>query len=510
MSRLALLALSALGVGCSEFDLRNRPDGGNGSEPDILVDPPSLTFGELSTGQEEVLGFEVQNIGASTLNVSEVVIGSGLAFTILNPEPFDLEPGERATVDVVFSPTGADENYGQALVLSDDPDTPEAPVDLLGLGAVPELRITPGSYVFGDTFVPCGDEVELRLENVGSEDLVIDDFSYTSAGLLSLRADALRAELPLTLAPGASRAVVVEFTAATAGSDTGTLTVHSNDPRGQVTADQNGEGAWASEQTETFAEPTTPPVDVMMLIDQSGSMDDENTDDVEAGIPDLINELQALADWQMIQVTQQDGCANGGVLDASVPNAAQLLVNNAFNTSNHSLTEALLELADVALSKTAPGQCNAGFLRPGALLHIIAISDEPEQSGQGAQHWLDQYALYTGDPANVVVSAVVDLSNCGDGGDGYIQAANTSGGATLDICNASWGAQMSTLATEVLPGSRTYALSDLPDPASVVVTVNGAPANDITVSGSDVTVNDPPVGEGDEVEITYGVLASCD
>ena len=43
-------------------------------------------------------------------------------------------------------------------------------------------------------------------------------------------------------------------------------------------------------------------------------------------------------------------------------------------------TEALLTVAANALSKTTTTGCNAGFLRTEALLHVILVSDEPEQS----------------------------------------------------------------------------------------------------------------------------------
>lgn len=513
-SMLAIAALFA--TGCSEFNLSNKTGPDAGAVPDIFVDPPALTYGRLATGDEEIQTFTVQNIGAATLNVSDIVIGSGLAFTVLGPETvFDLEPSETMSVDVAFTPMGADENFGQVLVLSDDPDTPEAPVDLLGLGAVPELKITPDSYVFADTFIPCGAFVDLTLENVGSENLVISDLAYRSGGLLTLDDSALRPQLPVTLAPGETRQVRVNFQAVTAGSDTGMLEVTSNDPRGVVTADQNGEGAYADENTEVFTEPGIPSVDVMMLIDQSGSMESDNQDDITNGIPPFLAELQNVSDWQLLQVTDLDGCGNGGILTPTTPGADSLLINNAFPGvppfgGNYFLTESLLQLASLALEQMDPGECNAGFLRPGSLLHIIVMSDEPEQSGQSYLHWLGDYGSYVPSPDFVKVSAVVDINNnCGLGGAGYIEAANATGGAVLNICNSNWGSQLSNIASEVLAGIRTYNLAEPADPNTVVVTVNGTPTSDISVNGDSVTINSPPVGEGDVVEITYAVLAEC-
>ncbi|MEZ4238252.1 MAG: choice-of-anchor D domain-containing protein [Myxococcota bacterium] len=505
-------------VGCSDYNIKNDPDGAGGPAPDIVVDPGSLVYSELRSGEEEVQTFTVRNVGESTLNVSDIVIGSGLAFTVLGPEiEFDLEPEEETTVDVAFSPMGADDNYGQVLVLSDDPDTPEAPVDLLGYGAVPELQITPDSYVFGESLIPCGGEVELTLTNVGSEDLIISDWDYRSAGFLTLDDSMLRPELPITLAPNESRAMTVYFSPTDAGADTGILSVTSNDPRGVVEADQNGEGSFGDEETETFTQPGVVPVDVMMLIDHSGSMEGANTNDVETGIPAFVQELRQVADWQMIQVTREDGCANGGIMTPTTPNPEQLLIDHAWDAGGGGvlggyLTEALLELASDALDQTGPGQCNQGFLRPGALLHIITISDEPEQSGNSYVHWLGQYSNHVAGPEFVRVSAVVDVNNtCGDLGTGYIDAANATGGSLLNICNSNWGTQFGDIASEILDGIRTYNLSDPAIPGTIVVTVNGVPTTDFTYSaaGNSVTVNNPPIGDGDVVEVTYNVAGEC-
>jgi hypothetical protein len=261
---------------------------------------------------------------------------------------------------------------------------------------------------------------------------------------------------------------------------------------------------------ESFTEPGIPPVDVMLLVDNSCSMETDNMDDVRNGIPDFLAQLQLTSDWQLMEVTQQSGCANQGVLTSSTPNVEDILINNAFNASQHAYTEALLELSDIALSKTGPGQCNEGFLRPGALLHIIILSDEPEQSGKNADHWVTQLGTYAASPDYLKISGVLDVNHaCGEGAGVYSNAVDQTGGSKQNICNANWGANFGDIATEVLAGIRTYNLSDEADPGSVTVTVNGTPTNDFTVTGNDVTINNPPVGEGDLVEITYGVLAEC-
>ena len=502
-------------AGCSDYSIGDKGEGDGGPAPEIVVTPDSLLYGELSSGEEEIQEFTVKNVGGATLNVSNIVIGSGLAYTVLGPETeFDLEPEDEKTVDVAFTPMGADDNFGQVLVLSDDPITPEATVDLLGFGAVPELQITPDSYVFGDAVIPCGSEVELTLENIGTEELIIDDWEYRSNGLLTLADATLRAELPIRLAPGENRTMKVLFEPTTGGADTGVLEVSSNDPRGIVSADQNGEGSFIAENVEVFTQPGVVPVDVLMAIDHSCSMEQDNEDDVEDGIPAFVQELNQVADWELIQITREDGCLNGSIMTPSTPNPDSLLINNAWNTSgyDHDTTESLMMLAASALAQTGPGQCNEGFLRPGALLHLIFLSDEPERSGQTPDYWISEYESYVASPDLVKVSGIIDVNNtCGEGPAGYQEAVIATGGSLLNICNANWGAQFGEIASEVLAGIRTYNLAEPAVPETVVVTVNGTPTTDFDYSaaGNSVTVNSPAIGEGDVVEISYAVLADC-
>jgi hypothetical protein len=510
------LLAAALGtVACSDYNVSNNPGAFLGPHGVIEVDPGALQFGELRAGEEETQTFIVRNIGDALLEVSDVVIGSGLSFDVLGPETlFDLDPGEETTVEVRFSPMEANENYGQVLVLSDDPNQPEAPVDLLGLGSVPELRITPDNYTFTEALVPCGGSVALTLENVGREDLVITSFSYDSdLGLMALDDGGLATALPLTLTSGQAReGLTVTFAATTAGSDLGTLSVVSNDPRGTVTADQSGEGSYLEENAELFTEPGVPPVDVLMLIDNSCSMEEDNLSDVRLGMGPFVDTLEEVADWQLLQVTEQDGCGNEGVLDENTANVETILIDNAFSAAPTAalFTEQLLEHAATALSKTAPGACNEGFLRAGSLLHIIVISDEPEGSGTPYTSWLDDYETYVAGPDYLKVSAVVDLTGCGLGGTGYIGAANATGGTILDICTPDWGSDLSDIASEVLDGVRTYNLAEPAAPETVVVKVNGVVTTDIVVNGNtSVTINSPAIGEGDLVEIVYSVLAEC-
>lgn len=381
---------------------------------------------------------------------------------------------------------------------------------------VPQLEISPISHDFGTVDIPCADSVEITLSSVGEGDLTITELGYESGSLLSL--DSSGVQLPLTLAPGDSTTVTVNVDTVGPLTDFGTLSVTSDDPDGVKTAEQAAvaEGRLVM---DSFYEPGIVPVDILFLIDQSCSMQTLAEANIESGMPAFINTLQGVADWQLIQVTKGDACANGGILDSTTPNAAQLLADNAFNVLLDGLySEQLLKHAEKALSLTDPGECNEGFLRQGASLHIIVASDEAEQSFQPWTHWLSEYETYVSNPDYVTVSGIInvnsdDVCSGGNGGspDGYIDIINATGGVALDICQPGWGNQLTDIAAAAVDGIRVYNLSEDAVPGTLTVLVNGVDATDWEFSDAtnSVTIFEPLIGEGDVVEIGYGVHAEC-
>lgn len=380
-----------------------------------------------------------------------------------------------------------------------------------------KLAIEPASHDFGSLVTPCTASREITLSSVGEGDLEITEVSYDAGGMLTL--DPGGVGLPLTLAPGESVTVTVNAVANGETTDYGTLSVKSNDPRGKQEALQSVTST-ASWVMDAFTEPGIPPVDVLFLIDQSCSMESLAEANIRSGMPAFITTLQSVADWQLIQVTKGDGCANGGIMDASTPNAATLLADNAFNVLIDGLySEQLLKHAEKALSLTDPGECNEGFLRPGASLHILIASDESEQSFQPYTHWLAEYETYVTHPDYVTVSGILnlysdDVCSGGNGGspDGYLEAVQATGGVALDICAPGWGGQLTDIATATVEGMRVYNLSQDAVPGTFTVLVNGVPATDWDFSdaANSVTIHAPPIGEGDIVEIGYGVYAACE
>jgi len=502
--------------GCSEFNFSSA-NGADGPVPNIRVEPLALSYGELATGEEEVQVFTVTNVGSEALHLSAVEVSSGLAFDVLTDlEGASLLTDEFMEVEVRFRPMVSYENLGQLLVVSDDPDEREVPVDLTGRGITPELEIDPPFYDFGDAVIPCPEEVSLALRNVGREPLEIHSLDYAGDQMVLHNENSL----PVTLEPGEEIGVSVTYEPIEEGGTLGTLSVDSTDPRGVLTGDQQGESGYEGTAVDGFEIPDDPPVDILFAVDQSCSMssDQEILGDAFSA---FINDVEKMTHgWQIGVVTIDNACFNEGVLDTSTPSLYSVFADAVQQTGGlfqNTLSESLLQLSAKATGKVDLGECNEGFLRDDALLHVIVVSDEREQSGDSegfAQELIDLKST----PELIKISAVVDVTgDCGDQGvnngpGGYLEAANVTGGLLLDICDAEWGERAPELAEMSLIGIGEYILSETPDEDTLEVYVDGALQTDgWTYNPSSNSVDlDATLDGGEFIEIFYRVLGECD
>ncbi len=501
---MSILALALFG--CSETGLSAKEPPANTEAPDIQLRPDALSMGPLATGQFDEKTFTVTNVGPAGLEVSDVRldVGEGV-FEVLDTDPFTLEPEESRDIRVRFTPLG-EVDYGLVIVASNDPDTPEAEVSLEGLGEVPALQLSPNSYYFPGV---CDDSMIVEMRNVGLADIVVTDISYTAGSELSLSHGL---SFPLTLAPDEFRDLTVDYVTGSSLSATGTIEVDSNDPRGIRTADQFVEGS-GELVTESYTVEANPSVDILFAVDKSGSMSGE-TRALGQAFSSFITEIDNVTDdWQIGMVAEDHGCFEGGIITANTPNYEQVFLdaaNRRFILGDTDLTEALLQLTDNALLETGPGGCNAGFVRGNSLLHVVVVSDEPEQSGQTWDYWLNRWQSQMSDPNLVMVSAVIDPSagNCGSEGTGYIEAANNTGGLILDVCNSNWGNYAQQLGQASVANLLTYLLSATPDEASIEVSVDGtAYENGWTYDPvRNAIVINVELPEGSEVTITYSSI----
>ena len=238
MRTTPLLALAALAAsGCSEYDLYGK-DGTNGEAgPNIVVTPQTLVWDTVAFGSSEVKSFTVTNEGNDDLEVQGALL-DGVGTFVVNSGalPLFLGPGESTDIEVAYIPDTSTEDTAVVDVLSNDPDSPEVPVELIASAGSPELQITPDVWDYGSLPLYCNSTLELTLSNVGTAPLEVSDIGgdsgdYTLDNLPTL---------PFTIQAGDSEVVDLTWLPSALGTSSNTVTVTSNDPFGDRSATQSG------------------------------------------------------------------------------------------------------------------------------------------------------------------------------------------------------------------------------------------------------------------------------
>ena len=522
-----LMMVGVLGLGCSEQKFHSIDDGDGSGGPQIQVDPSMLDFGRLREDETKTKSFVISSVGDANLTIDHVKFSGEVAgFTLLTEDlrGLVLPPGATQTVEVAYTPMGASE-YAQAIVTSDDADEDDVQkaVELVGEGSVPELNINPDPLDLGVTYVGCDNDNEVALENIGTDTLEIYEISHEGENIWMTGSPDISAESPIVLEPGESETVYFRFSPVGEVEEEGVLTVLSNEPMELREGYQLGDGQFAAEYEDTFEVPEDPPSDILFFVDQSCSMDDDQAR-LAANFSTFITELNTYSeDWQVIVANKDSGCnSSSGVLRPTQPDFItrfQYAVSDGSDGAfGYWYTEAGLTVASEAIEMTDAGECNNGFLRPDAMLHIIMVSDEPEQSPLDWSHYVDKVVAKKGSAANVKFSAIAGdypVSSCASAepGTGYYEAVTATGGIFLSICG-DWSdpSTLSMLAAASVQQS-AFELTASPVVDSVRVYVNG----NERLSGwyydgptNTVFFEEGIPDEGDIIRITYGGLAVCD
>lgn len=510
-----MMSFGLLGTACSDQGLANSTDNGASGRPAIEVTPGLLSYGELETGTAKAMTFRIRNVGTegSTLAVDEIEIISttGGGFTLLEgtDDNFGLGtgPGAEREITVMFTPAEPSQNIGQAIVHSNDESNPAAPVDLEGFGLMPRLFISPNPYDYGTVNVGCTRDQIFRLTNVGTETLTLTDLSGLGTGFEALEAP----YMPLMLDPAESAEVELRFHPTSEAAYDGNFVVDSNDPYGVQTAEYEGLGHVPTTVEDRWNLEEDPPVDILFYVDQSGSMNDDQ-EALALNFTEFIDNIERItSDWHVSVVTVDGGCANA-ILSPSDLNYVTSFTSAVSEGDETIYSEAGFTLVTQALNQTSRGECNEGFLRDASMLHVIMVSDEPEQSSTPWTMFVDDLHAVRADPGLVKMSAIAgDLpngcetpDNSAQAGVGYYEASVATRGVFLPFCS-SWGDEIDTLA-EASTSRPVFPLSSTPEVSTITVRVNGHVetrnwAYD-AVTNAVVFTSDYP-GSGDEVVIDY-------
>ena len=181
--------------------------------------------------------------------------------------------------------------------------------------------------------------------------------------------------------------------------------------------------------------------------------------------------------------------------------------------------EAGLAAAVEALALSGPGDPNAGFRRPDALLHVVFVSDADDQSeawlgdesgrrlprGPGRRGRRDRA---TGPRQRGDRTAALGLATSATGvaqaGQRYAEVAEASGGTQVSICEADFAPLLADLGQASLSYQARFALREAPDPGTVEVRIDAIEMSDgWSVDDMPSLVFDEAPPAGVIIEVSY-------
>ncbi|MCA9554139.1 MAG: choice-of-anchor D domain-containing protein [Myxococcales bacterium] len=485
--------------------------------------PAQLAFGYVQIPRTQGRAFEIRNVGSNDCLVTSAAleVGTDPEFTLPDGDVRSqiIGPGAAFTILVDYSPQTVGSHTGAVEFSISSNTNPFNRVPLSGTGADATLLIVPNEINFGTIGVGCATRARtVQIYNTGSTPAVINSIAQAAPANPAFIVSQLPAPLPsmpVTIPAGQSVEFAVAFRADQVSNYASAVEISGTFEGNPVTylVSLQGEGSLDATQEDRFEQLGTPKVDILFIVDFTGSMTEEQTS-LGANFQAFIQFAQAQnLDYHLGVTTTGTAEEAGRLMHADrirgnpfggpfanriVTAATQPDPETAFtyNLQGRPLTggapanEAGFYAAYQALTPPVLTGHNAGFLRQDALLSVIWVTDESEETSTdvGAPTGdLDFYVSFLRSIKGFrhtelfTASAIVGDAPSGCNGAGgnavaaprYIEAANRTGGVFQSICTANWNQALEDLSTTAFGFKSRFFLTNQPVISTITVEVDG-------------------------------------
>jgi len=486
----------------------------------------SHNFGALSAGSEtHDIIVTVKNLGNSDLNLSSIYLHNNSKFTLTSIPTGVVESMGSVEIIASYSPETYEINSDIISILSNDEDEPEVQVVLDGSGDAPIVYIDPEYYDFGTIYLGCDDILDIKVGNIGNSNLIISDLEYFS----SIPDDFAMQDylndygsLPITIAPGDSIYLGVEYMPLDVLDDSAFIEITSNDPATPIAyADHDGLGDYEAWVLDNFTQDGEVSVDILFVIDNSGSMY-SNQLNLMNNFDSFINAFgTAGVDYQIALITTDNASFVGDVITPSTTDPVTEFNDqvDTIGTTGSAYERGLLYTYNATSSGgDASPTSSTGFFRETARLVVVYVSDEPDGGGSSmtpSDHSAHLLSLKSSSDLVVAHAVAGDYpSGCSTNGgaqfgDGYYDVVSDLSGTFMSICAADWSVTMDTLARDSM-AIMSFPLSDVPIEDTISVSVDSTSSADWTYdsSANSITFTVAP-SDGSSIDIEYAIYAEC-
>ena len=501
--------------------------------PEIEVDPTYHSYGALSAGSEtQDVVINIENIGNGELNISSIYLNNGNSnFSLTTMPTGTVDSLDSVELIVTYAPGTYETNYETISIVSNDEDEPVVNVLLDGSGDAPVITVTPDYYDFGDVYLGCNDTLSIEVGNIGNSNLIISDIEFFASLPVDFSMQDYEAgwgALPITVAPGDTIDLHIDYLPFDIHDDAGYLEIASNDPSTPLAyADQDGLGDIEAWINDSHTQDGTVDVDILFVIDNSGSMGSNQTN-IKNNFDTFMNAFTAAGvSYQIALITTDSSSFVGDVITNATADPVTAFNDqiDSIGTRGSAHEKGLWYAYESTTTGDASPGSSTGFQRSSARLVVVYVSDEPDfsdhaYSGGGSttmtpSDYSASLLSLKSSSSLVIAHAIAGdyPSGCTTNGgaqfgEGYYDVVNDLGGTFMSICASDWSGTMDTLARDSL-AQVAFALSDTPIEDTITVTVDGIASSDWSYEASSNTVIfTVSPADGSTIDISYGIL-SC-
>jgi hypothetical protein len=573
--------------------------------------PETTDFGLVIAGQSKTVPVHLVNIGGTTcafdaaaiddcqgegecspIAIDSDFLSTSAHFTLTNLPDVgsdNLPPGESLEVGLTFTapdketlPANAIANFQALLSLrATSKDASAEPVlsmvpDALTWGpnhnitakaAAAQLITSPSAIDFEKVPIGCQSApVTITATNIGLAPLGITDWTlmdcpqtFEIVDYPVLDDPTPNGALVAKLYEGESSEFLVAYEPLSEESESCTLAIHHTASNEPTLVELVGQGTYVTDQTDVFTDSATQDVDVLFVVDDSGSMAHEQQNLAKSFDSFIQKASEWKSDFQIGVVTTTLEFPDAGVLQGSPPFVThanwEKFINNVQVGTTGSGMEQGLWAAKVALGSPTTdvtdepceedGDCgflhacmngfcggpNQFFIRDNASLELVFLSDEEDQSPESTDEYLKYFRAIKGfdKPDQMHIHAIVGPAGGCESDDGsavaghpYLELAQATGGITYSICESDFSKGLESIGEVAFSAKMRYFLTKFPAPTTLAVTIDGYPCPLLTLGSFNWTYdpvsNSVQLAEnsickaepGSMVEIYYKLLCFAD